>query len=176
MKRLSTQCGGFLERCDVGGWSMLLGGLTVITLVYLTPAYLINRSLESQRQVLAKQCRAMEECSERYDQFVEAWRANDALLVQRWAWHQLHLKPVGVVPLDDRLPSEPGAALTPVELVGADAELPIGSPATVAELPDTRLVRLTTGPQRFGLLGLGGGLCVAGLLMSLREKREETSD
>ncbi len=171
MKHLPEQLGDWIERQDLGGWAMLLGGLVVIALVYLTPAYLINRSLETQRDVLAEQCEQITQCSERYDQFVQAWQANDALLVQRWAWHQLHLKPVGATPLDDRLPSEPGAALTPIELVGADSQLSIDSPATVAELPDTRLIRLTTGRQRYGLLGLGGGLCVAGLLMSLRPGR-----
>jgi hypothetical protein len=153
--------GDFLDRIDVGGWLMLSLGVFIIALTVLAPAYLDVRKLQAQHEVLHRQASLLLIRQQNYIAFARALERGDPLLIQRVSMQQLHLKPVGTDPLDDA-----SAAPTSKSIDGWMNPQLDAIPISSLTLPDTRLVRLVTGPPRPWVLAFGGWLVLMGLLIT----------
>ncbi|MFA7237417.1 MAG: hypothetical protein WC058_11180 [Phycisphaeraceae bacterium] len=158
-----------IERMDLGGWLMLLAGALLIALAVLTPAALDVRRLKYQQQVMQEHLTTLTTENDNYIQLIGAVKSNDAPLLQRLAWNELHLKPAGSQPVDGVLPSEPGATtLYQQWVVPPEPDLTPVDRAFAAS-HNTQLVRLMTGPKRPMMMIAGAVLIGMGLITSLRE-------
>ena len=159
------------------GWLCLLGGLALIALAVLTPAWVSSRSLAQQHQVMAAKARRAEARVERREQFLAALDRGEPLLLERLAYLELRLRPADKRPLLMRgRASQPEPLLSPVMAKPREATaqlVPAGRfahrppPTRLAKqsaVPETRLTRLTTGHSRWWLLAAGVLCAVGGLL------------
>jgi hypothetical protein len=160
--------GKLMERADAGGWMMMLAGVAILAITILAAPLIELRAMQHQHDMLAEKAQTLQRQHDSYTQIVEGLDATspDPLLVQRLAWFELHLKPVGTHPLGDRLPGDPdhGAHFERWESLSAAR-----TPAAVGpDIPQSRLVRLTTGRKRPLVLVLGTVLIGMGMITSLR--------
>lgn len=87
------------------GWLLLIGGLALLAMAVLTPAWLEHERLAWERDVLAAQTEHLSEQAERYAELHTALAEEDPVLLERLAFVELGLKPVDKTPL---LPEQHG--------------------------------------------------------------------
>jgi len=169
------------------GWLLVSGGLALIALAVLTPAWLSARELGWRQEVLAAQAAALIDQQDRYQRFALALEHDDPVVLERLAYVELGLKPVHKTPLppvpyrvagDYRFTSHaPGQGsggggrelFSPIAAAGSVDDwlarpLPkVGRELRAYERPNTRLTRLATGRSRFVMLAAGAICLVAGL-------------
>ena len=103
-----------IERIDLAGWLLLFAGAATVAVTTLTPVAMDVASIRAQRDVLVAEADRLDAELANYRAFTRAVRGGDALLLQRLAWHDLHLKPTGARVLDGVHPAETSPH-TPVE-------------------------------------------------------------
>ena len=165
MPRPLVQCADRLTAA-LPGWLLLLGGLSLLGLMLLTPAWVQNREIAWQRDVMRLQTQHLERQQQRYQDFQNALAMDDPILLERLAFAQLRQKPVGQELL---LPTGDGQAdvLEGIDAAGSiDAWLWEKMPEVGQEIPpyqplDTRLTRLAQGERRLFVM-TAGLLCAAG--------------
>jgi hypothetical protein len=84
-----------MDRLDLGGWAMMLGGVGVIALALLAPTALAVRQLHARRAAAEAECAQLVAEKSNYVQFIRSVRRSDRMLLQRLALQELHLKPAG---------------------------------------------------------------------------------
>jgi hypothetical protein len=153
-----------IERIDLAGWLLLVAGAATVVIATLTPLAVDAASIRAQRDVLVAEGDRLEAELANYRAFTRAVREGDPLLLQRLAWHDLHLKPAGARVLDGVHPMATSPR-TPVEhWLREPATFDPTSPPRV----HSRLVRLTTGHYRPHLFAIGAFLAAAGVVYPLR--------
>ncbi len=140
---------------------MLVAGVGLVGLAVVAPAWLAVGSLAQQQRAMAQRLEKLQDHQQGYDQFVLAIQRADPLLLQRLAWHQLHLKPAGMVVLDDHCPAEPGATQPYTQWLNPAPDT--APPPEAFDPPASRLARLTTTAKRLGLIAAGLIFIFAGL-------------
>ena len=145
---------------------MLLAGVALVGLTLLIPTGLEVAALRRQRDAANQTLVNLQTQQGNYHHFIAAVQQRDPLLLQRLAWHELHLKPVGVRTFDDSSPAEPGQTVHFERWLRGDDPLVTPAPSTI---PNSQLIRLTSDPApRIGMIALGGLLIACGLLSSFR--------
>ncbi|MEX0885552.1 MAG: hypothetical protein WD009_03850 [Phycisphaeraceae bacterium] len=143
------------------GWLFLAAGLTLVALVLLTPAWLGQRDLAWQRDLMRLQVRQIERQAQRYADFHAALGAEEPVLLERLALTQFGLNPTDKTPLwlgtvaDDRGGGVDAWLAEPLPRVGVDV------PARTAI--ESRLTRLTSGSTRTLLIAAGRGCALGGV-------------
>lgn len=174
MAHMLNRIGDMLDRCDAAGWILLLAGVAVVSLTVLAPAWLDVRELDAQYRVMHRRERLLEMQHRGYVRLTDAVRENDPLLMQRIAQLQLNVRPAGAEPLQAFLPIADAPAPS-VERWVQPWLPPIDPEALRTAYPDTRLVRLVTGPTtRPWVLAFGGWLILLGLMIN-PERAEEAA-
>ncbi len=149
---------------------MLIAGTAMVALALLVPASLQVDLLRQHRDAADRLLAHLQTRHDHYTHFITAVRRGDPMLLQRLAWHELHLKPVGANTFDDLTPAEPGQAVHCEQWLRAGDPPPAPTPT----VPNSQLVRLTTRPApRLGLFALGGLLIGCGLLTSGRPDADD---
>lgn len=142
------------------GWLFLAAGLGIVSLTVLMPARQDLVQLKDKLNLMQNQARQMGLQESAYQRFHLALRTDDPIVLRRMAYHQLHLKPAGSDSFED-----------PARVSATIASL-LNTPMPAHQLPQvgrrqSRLVRLTCGPQRLGVLA-AGILCIcAGLMLPI---------
>lgn len=182
-----------LIRWDLG-WLLLPPGLALLGAVMLAPAW--SELAETRRARDAELAREQwtRDRLERYEAFVAAYDAGDPDLMDRLRIAQLNTLPDGRSPLPGLEPGSYAAtepALGPDGLPAADVFAWLEPPP-----PESALSPGTSGPEagstaslaerwadsvaglgpRLWLIGLGGGLTFAGLLIGLRPESERAGE
>ncbi len=168
-----SKFGDALDRADLGGWLMLLLGFIIIAATVFAPPFIDNLKLQAQNDVLRRQADILQLRHQNYLAFNRAVERGEPVLIQRIAWQQLHLKPVGTEPLERPDPRNVSKS------IDAWMDPPIsGIPLTAVTTPDTRLVRLLTGKTRPWVLAFGGWLLLMGAIVrpSLKDEDFDLSD
>lgn len=148
------------------GWMLLFAGAAMVAMVTLVPAWIDCQKLDWQLQVVQTQSSQLLKQQVAYEQFLTAMREHDPVVIERMAYYHLRLKPSGTSMLDDlMLASTTQANGRPSHKVWHTLPTiedllsqPIVQPSHTCPpgvIPDSRLVRIATGPQRHLLLGLG---------------------
>ncbi|GAB4110789.1 MAG: hypothetical protein Kow00105_19540 [Phycisphaeraceae bacterium] len=172
----------------LASWLPVVGGMTLLGMVLITPQWLDWRELAWQRDVLEIQADRLQSQRERYTRFYEALSADDPVLLERLAFTQLRLKPVGkrVMPdlfVSGQAPNRPAISSAssvirqhpaepfnpPQEAEAIEAWLAAPQPIVGRDIPplapmNTRLTRLTQGPAGYVLLFVAILCLTAGLL------------
>lgn len=171
----------------LAGWLPMLGGMTLLAMVLITPEWLGWRELVWQRDVLNLQSERLETQRASYTQFHDALAADDPVLLERLAFTQLRYKPAG-----KRLMNDLWAVAGPGDAAAYDAsgrafeattahgqvygssevieswltapQPVVGRDILPLRVINSRLTRLTTGPSRYVLLTVALLCLVAGLL------------
>ncbi len=175
MLQACKQFGDAVDRSGLAGWLLLLCGFFIVAVTALAPAWLDVKQIEAQVAVLERQQQMLEMRHINTQAFVRAIERDDPMLMQRLAWHHLNLKPVGAEPLNlsiaDNRPAPP-----PIEQWTRPHLGPIHPAQVAAAYPDSRLVRLTTGPNRAWTLAFGGWLILMGLLINPSQDNPDAPD
>lgn len=177
------------------GWMFLLSGLALLAMAILTPEWLAYRHLDWQRDLMREQAERFEAQAQHYADFHEALAADDPVLLERLAFTQLRLTPVGKQPLQapttDPVASgrtvftqhRPGGAPQPEpppllasESAAVDAWLTEPLPQVGVDVApprpiNSRLTRLATGPHRTALIAAGLACLAAGVWSGPRRDR-----
>lgn len=174
------------------GWMLLLGGVAMVAMITLVPPWLECRRLDWQAQVMALQTQQLTGQQIAYEQFLTALREDDPVVVERMAYYHLRLKPVGTSTLDELQQMQTtqaavynqlaghsygmvnGAAVLPLNKVWSTLPTiedllakPLYRPSQYCPagvVPDSRMVRLVSGPARHLMLGFGVLCLFFGLL------------
>ncbi|MEX0653341.1 MAG: hypothetical protein WD534_01245 [Phycisphaeraceae bacterium] len=160
------------------GWLFLIGALTLLALMLLTPAWLHGREMAWKQQFMQAQLEHLEAQQQRYQQFHAALQSHDPVLLERLAFTHLRLKPADKQLLDPAgstamvaTPSGPAGSATPGDrLPSAAVEAWLAEPMPVVgeDVPaphrlETRLTRLVQGRSRLGII-VAAMLCLLGSL------------
>ncbi|NJL32165.1 MAG: hypothetical protein HC898_11390, partial [Phycisphaerales bacterium] len=81
---------------EIPTWVFLWSGLAVIAAVLLVGPWLELREMQWQKQYIELQAQRLAQQRQAYQQMLVSLEQNDPVLVQRLAFHYLHLKPKGV--------------------------------------------------------------------------------
>jgi hypothetical protein len=164
----------------VPGWLFLLAGLTMVAAAVLTPSWLASQKLAWQHALMEAQAQALQKQARRYDQFNEALKRHDPVLLERLAYVQLRMKPAnarlvlpeqadrwgGSIPGGgERATSDPEPGMLPIASWLHQPLPTVGQEVAPYRPPDSRLTRLATGQSRFLLLAAGLLCGIGGLLM-----------
>jgi hypothetical protein len=161
------QFGDAIDRSGVAGWMLLLSGFFIVAVTVLAPAWMDLKRIEAEVAVLDRQQQTLEMRHINTQAFVRAVERDDPILMQRLVWHHLNLKPEGAEPVELSITQESRPSPPPIEQWVRPNLGPVdGAAAAVAPYPDSRLVRLTTGPTRAWTLAFGGWLILLGLLIN----------
>jgi hypothetical protein len=179
------------------GWMLLLAGGAMVAMVTLVPAWVECRQLSWQTQVMKIQSQELAHQQKTYETFREALKNNDPVVVERMAYYHLRLKPVGARTLDeldqpavtdqDSDAVSEGASggsggghvwrtLPTIEDLLARPMLQPGQYCPQDATPDSRMVRLATGPARHVLLAMGVLCLFFGLLPAGAAKAVPVTD
>lgn len=166
-------------------WMFLASGLALLSLALVTPNWLACGELAKQRDLMRLQAERLSDQKARYQEFYDSLAVDDPVLLERLAFTQLGLKPVGKQVLDQ--PEFQGLDETEAqrraELVATSASIdkwllePLPEPGI--DTPayghvDSRLVRLTTTvPMRAGMIGAAIACLAAGLWPTKRDVGED---
>ncbi|CAN0447274.1 unnamed protein product, partial [Ectocarpus fasciculatus] len=151
---------------------MVLGGLVLIAMATLVPAWRELDRLDAQRSFIAEQAEALTEQQQRYEDFHAALVAEDPVLLERLAYTQLRREPVDRETVHASRTDESVMAdgLPPGDIdrwlrvePPSPGELWSESPEALAEQSPSRMVRLAGGTMRFVLFAAGGLCVVSGL-------------
>lgn len=154
-------------------WAFLIMGMVLVAASVLVGPWLENRRIAWQCELVQAQADRLAQQEQAYRQFQAALQRNDPALIERLAFHYLHLKPQGTDLLLQagyraghggravRLVAEhPGTvdrwAYRPMPVVGKD--FPKYSAV------DNLLVRVTTGPLHLVLVVLAGACILLGMI------------
>ncbi len=153
---------------------MLLAGVGLIGLALLTPTALQVARLRAERMAAEAEVAQLSAHTANYRRFIASVEAGDPALMQRLAWHELHLKPAGAQMVDlIALPAQAtghGASYEPwLRAVHVEP----AAAAASASPTESKLVRWATGRRRMVLFIAGGVLVGLGLLSSLRDADED---
>ncbi len=169
----------------LASWLPVVGGMTLLGMVLITPQWLDWRELAWQRDVLQLQADRLQSQRERYTRFYEALSADDPVLLERLAFTQLRLKPVGKRVMPDLFVGGPTPNQPEISPASSGIRQQTASPARESEVIEawlatpqpivgqdirplapmnTRLTRLTQGPARYVLLTVAILCLTAGLL------------
>lgn len=172
------------------GWCFLLSGLALIGMALLTPAWLCARQVQWQRQLMQVQAKQLAKQQRKYKQFAAALKANNPTVLERLAFAELQEQPANTTVLGpkdaaNRGPADEFGALPTAKHWHGSAKRfapPNGdaSPEQSAvqtwlsepmpragvnvpayRPPNTRLVRLCSGNNRWWVLA-AGSLCLLG--------------
>lgn len=144
------------------GWLFLVAGVAMVSLTVIMPTRQHLVQLKGQLHQMRTHAKHMGDEESAYQRFHLALRTDDPIVLRRLAYHELHLKPVGSDSMDD--PSS--SASTVHDLLSQPQP---ARPDTIAlERSPSRLVRLTCGPQRLGLMAVGMMCICAGLLLPIK--------
>lgn len=164
------------------GWVFVVIGAAAIAAGALIPAYLDTLDTREQRELIGKQAQLLRAERDRYQDFHVALKHDDPILLERLAYTQLRLKPVGTATAELG-PTDPAAvidspdpdAIQQVALKWQNAqsvEYWLSRPdlkqqadlAVAIERPrDTRLIRAVTGDNRIWVAAFGALLLIVGL-------------
>lgn len=148
---------------------MLIGGLSLVAMGVVTPAWLELSRARFEHSVMAEQARRLAEQAERYAAFRAAVEAGDPVVLERLAFTQLRLKRADAVlaPVERPVTTDGSAdALPPGDI---DRWLRVDPPVIGRDVPawspaSNRLNRLAGNPAtRTGLVGSGALFILAGL-------------
>ena len=171
------------------GWFFFVCGLTLIGPAVLLPVRRDVVELQWRRDLMQDQAQQLGEQCVSYRQFQTALANDDPIVLERLAYYQLHLKPVGTEPLAP--PGErstltwasapaPGESQAPdwdnVPTIEAMLHRPLpreGVDCRPPQPPNSRLTRLTRGTSRLMLLGVGLAFVYVGMLLPIGEQRSE---
>lgn len=173
MNNVARYVAAWLDRLDLGGWALVLSGGLLLGVTLLMPTYVQVIELSQQRRAAAEALANLQQRQANHEQFIAAVENSDPLLLERLAWHELHLKPAGFATLDDATPAEPGMTERFDRWLAEARSLDAApSPAAAGPpIPHSRLVRLTCeAPARYGMLALGAMLVGCGLLTTVRSE------
>ena len=167
------------------GFLAVVAGAAVLSAMVLVPAHMERERVEWRRDVMAAQAGHLASLAKRYHDFSQALAEGQPVLLERLAYSQLKIRPVGksAVPLGDA--AEPGGAEGHTSVLAATR---LDDPADIhawlsRPLPEvgrelaphrpvrTRLARLAMGQSRVGLIVAGGILIFGGLLWSPTKTR-----
>lgn len=98
-ERVQTPAGATRYAAALPGWLLLVGGLALVALGVLTPQWLENERLAWRQTVLTAQTAHLTAQAERYTELHQALAEEDPVLLERVAFVELGLKPVGKTPL-----------------------------------------------------------------------------
>lgn len=157
---IPTADAGPIDRfmASLPGWLLLLGGITLMAMALLTPAWLALRDLQWQQDVMEAQVHRLLQQQQRYAAFLAALESEDPVLLEHLAYTQLRMVPTG----KDVLEGAGGIALADASV----AEwLYQPMPRLGQEMPllpelNSRMTRLTSGPMRM-LLCIAALTCAA---------------
>lgn len=182
------------------GWMFLISGLTLLGLALVMPEWQRVEDLRWKRDLMRQQVARLEAQQQRYELFHQALKADDPIVLERLAFTQLRMKPVGKQPLvkaaPDPVAQDPELLLTNAlqreaqpqqasdapqqdpTLAAVDAWLAEPLPTVGVDIAppkqvDSRLMRLTTGERRFVLM-IAALACLAGGIWS-RGQRGDAS-
>ena len=158
------------------GWFFLVCGLALIGLTVILPLRRDLARMQWRRDLMQTQTDRLSEQRDSYNQFHAALTSDDPIVLQRLAYYQLHLKPAGTDPLAppggtasandsgntqdwNDMPTIEAMLHRPLPREGANCQPP--SP------PNSRLTRLTSGPSRLILLGVGLVFVYVGMLLPI---------
>ena len=182
------------------GWLFLVGGLALIALALLTPAWVDCCQLRWQRDMLGDRVEGWANVKQRCQQYHEALQSDDPVLIECLAFDHLRFKPVGSTVLTDetRTDEDWTASSPPVGEFAPDAQS-IWERRTEIDMPETIeprwiwaeppiyierhqprlsgsiLVRLTSSKSQALVVGLGVVCLVSGLTWSPSQGRKEPS-
>ena len=165
----------------VPGWMFVLCGLALVAIGILVPAWEESRKLAWELDLMREQQRRLAAQEQSFKQFDDALAADDPIVIERMAYLQLRLKPIGTDPIEARIrnqiPQRAGAPGMPAD--PAHPPLPPSveqllykeMPQPGVNYPDyqpinTRLTRLATGWSRLALMAVGLLFIAGGLLAS----------
>jgi len=163
MAAMWRQTGNAMERADLGGWLPLVAGLLLIALAVLLPAWHDLQDARRQQAQLTTTLAAHTNQLHRYQQLIVSVRNDDPMILQRLAWNELRLKPVGAEVIGEP-PADRRMQAVHQRWVQQAAPLP----PRPAPKRDTKLDRLIAGPTRPVVLLAGAMLVGFGLLTSFR--------
>jgi hypothetical protein len=168
-------------------WMFLAAGLTLLSLALVTPNWLSCEALARQRDLMRLQAERLRDQRERYETFFQALVDHDPIVLERLAFTQLGLKPVGKQVLSGN-PSGTGGdteSRRQAELLATSASVdqwliePLPQPGVDVPLyqpSDTRLIRLTANPMlRAGLFAAAIACLAAGLWPSAPRPGDDES-
>lgn len=129
------------------GWLLLLGGITLLAMALLVPAWLALRDLQWQHTVMEAQVDRLLQQQQRYSAFLAALESEDPVLLEHLAYTQLRMVPAG----KDVLENAGGGSALADASVAQWLYQPM--PRVGQEMPalpkiNSRMTRLTTGPMR----------------------------
>ena len=172
------------------GWLFFACGLALVGLTVLLPLKADLDQMQWRRDLMRSQANHLGAQETSYGQFHAAVTSDDPILLQRLAYYQLHLKPAGTQPLS---PVGRGDGAIVAVNRGASPRGDVGwhDVPTVENLldrpapragaanqppqpPNTRLRRLTQGPKRVVLLGIGLVFIYVGMLLPIGGDRSES--
>lgn len=169
----------------VGGmlsWVFITVGVAAIAAATLIPAYLDTLDTREQRKLIEVKAQQLREERERYRDFYLALEADDEILLERLAFTQLRLKPVGTDTADIG-PTDPAAVIDSPDpdsiqqvamqwrssqsveywLSRPDLKQQAQLSVDVPRPRDTRLIRTATGEYRPYVAGFGALVLLVGL-------------
>ncbi len=166
---------GYAALWEIPMWVFLWIGLAIVAAVLLVGPYLEVRQMRWQREYIQMQSARLAQQRDDYQRMLVSLEQNDPVLIQRLAFHYLHLKPKGV-----QLVGQPdmgrGGVMFTSSGTGIQPRFVAERSATVDQwlyrsMPvigkdlqpfstwDTIITRLAAGPQRL-LVAVVGGLCI----------------
>lgn len=155
------------------GWIFFLGGLILLAMAILMPVLGDLREMDGRLELMRSQAERMARQEESYQNFLAAVENDDPVLLERLAYYQLHLKPAGSIVLASLGTADP-AWMSRLSMPTIEALLHEPLPDAKAAMrqirvPNSRLVRLTSGPQQI-VLASAALICLGlGLILPLGE-------
>ncbi len=154
-------------RYDLIGWVFLVIAMGALAVALLVPSQIEVQQMAHHHRRLGQQVESLRAQRDNYESLIASIDRGDANLLTRLAWRELHLKPVGAVPLDDALP-EAQADPAGVDQWTVDPDLVVADLAPPPP-PDTLLVDLSSGRKRPMLFIAGALLAGCAMLTTLRK-------
>lgn len=169
------------------GWIYLLSGLTLLSVMLVTPAWVACEQLGWQRDVMRLQADRLSGQRERFESFYRALDGDDPAVLERLAFTQLRYKPVGrhlwerpildsVAAAEPNLADQPARADHPgagpqasdqALAISGSIEAWLHEPMPVVGGStgqfQSRLTRLATGPSRLALMAVAIAFLIGGL-------------
>ncbi len=166
---------GYAALWEIPMWVFLWIGLAVVAAVMLVGPYLEVRQMRWQREYIQMQSSRLAQQRDDYQRMLVSLEQHDPVLLQRLAFHYLHLKPKGVQLVGSPDMGRAGVMFTSTG-TGIQPRFVAERSATVDQwlyrsMPvvgkdlqpfstwDTIITRLAAGPQRL-LVAVVGGLCI----------------
>lgn len=150
---------------EVGAWSCVLGGMVLMAMVAMVPAWWNVGRLEAQRQVLAAQVHDLQWQQQNYELISNALFTDDPAVLEYLAYHYLGLKPLDAGMVRESVGSQDGRFMS-VEhwlhrpLLGTEGQ------TYKATGDQGRAIAMTVGGPGMGLLVVASGCLGLGLYLS----------